>query len=304
MSKKVEIKVPDIRKMQDDIALSMERKYEALAIFADGQPFSRKRYIEGAKKALNQHVLAGVEAGKRLIVLHEMSEHGDFLKALGEIGIAKSSAYRYMNVARHFAGLDTETTEQLGMTRLYKMLSAPVEEIEKFVSGGSFLEMEKDDLLQLSGKELSERIKEVTDKIKFDLEQEKVAKEVLFEEKKQLEKKNKELQKKLSETKTGAPIDDPLPSWFGKYSDLAQYILDLGQALANDPPDLSDELTSKRCDQCMKRLENEMAYVRKYLFAGVVDPVEFKQRSREKLAEIDRSGKFDWSEVEVEASEQ
>lgn len=288
-------KMVSVGEMRDQIDLALERKYEALAIFTDGLAYDRKRYVDEARKSLTQHVLSGISVGKRLIVLKEMCEHGDFENALEEIGLGKTTAWNYMNVAKRFAGLDPDVTEQLGMTRLYKMLAAPAEEVSNFVQGGTFLDMEKEDLLQLSTRELGERIKEATGKLKFDLEHEKIAKDALFEEKKSLESKLKRVEAELNAARTG---QQELPMWYHQSTGARNELSQLAQTLELNPPDLNDLATRKRCEMVLQRIETELSQCRKYLTNIAFDADEVRSANARKVEKIDKEGKFDWTPVD------
>jgi len=276
------------------VALTQNKRYEALAIFTDGLPWNKKRYIESAKESLQQHVLSGIEAGKRLLVLREMLPHGEFVPALEEIGIGERSANNYMRVAFHFTGLDAETKNILGITKLYKMLSAPAEDIQRFQTDGEFLSLSKDELIQMSTKELGEHVKNALGKTKLDLDQERMKSDVLFKEKQELAKDKARLESELLAAKTGKPPENPLPVWWNEYEAAVGAVMALSTKLAGSAPDLSNTGILQRCEQSWQRLSAESDHVRKYLQQLPVDPVASATAVRHKVAALNNDSRFNF----------
>ncbi|NIR47078.1 hypothetical protein GWO09_01235, partial [candidate division KSB1 bacterium] len=54
-----------------------------------------------------------------------------YCAALKQIGISERTGNRYAAIALRFSGLDPEIIEQFGVTKMYMLLQAPDEEIEK-----------------------------------------------------------------------------------------------------------------------------------------------------------------------------
>lgn len=284
-----------IDEIRTEITLSQNQKYEALAIYTDGLPWDKKRYIKGAKEALQNHVLSGIEAGKRLIILKEMLPHGEFLPALDEIGIGERSASNYMRVAFHFTGLDDETKGILGITKLYKMLSAPAEDIQRFQTDGEFLSLNKDELIQMSAKELGEHVKHALGKTKLDLDQERIKSDLLFKEKQELAKDKERLEKELLAVKTGKPPEMPLPAWWNEYETAVGAIMALSTKLAGSAPDLNKDDVRQRSEQCWQRFSAEANHVRKYLQQLPVDPVASAAAVQQKVEALKNDSRFDLS---------
>ncbi len=299
-------KVPDLStvsgdnvdKMIAETREAMQQRYQAVAVFADGQPYNRERYIKRLRKAAQTAVLANLEVGRCLIVLKQMEPHGDFLNALEQVGIPQRTAYRYIAVTKNFYGFDDDFVREMGTTKLYTLLAAPQAEVESLKEEGEFMGKDKEELVAMSSRELEEYIRREKEKLKFQLQQEKDAKEKLLDERTELKKERDELQKRVRQLATGEKPADPLPSWWGEYNNFIGAVQAFAQKLAKDPPDLDDELMLERCQFLQQRIERELAFVWRHLRDNVVDPVEFQDRTREKLAEIENSGKFDFDQLD------
>lgn len=292
----VPVKIDKIDK-RDEISPLREKRYQQLSNYSDGLPFSKKRYIQDAKKNLENHVLSGIAAGKKLIILKEMLEHGEFLESLKEIDISPRSANNYMNVAFRFSNLDPTLTIDLGITKLYKMLQAPEAEFQRFEQTGEFLDLSKEEMITLSTRELENHIRQYTEKSKFELQREKDKVNELFEKNQKLEKNQLELQTKLTDALTGKPKLEPIPKWWIQYERVVGEIMALATELAGNPPTPEQE---PQCEIVINRLNHELAYVWKHLRpANVVDPVEFEDVRREKMAKLENDPRFDWSKFDA-----
>jgi len=287
-----------IEKVRAEVEQGMEAQYEQLAIFTDGQPWNKRRYIQGAKDALEQHVLSGIDAGKRLIVLRGMLDHGEWLKALDDINIPAASARRLMTIAANLSHFPPELVDALGTTKLALLAPLPKSELSAFAESGKLRDMSQDDVIEMTTRELAAKLKEAVEKSKLALDAEKIQKDLLHTEKKQLESENLRLQKEIEVIKTGEPPKDPLPAWWHELNDTTASIKMLAVKLTVEPPDLSQELVKARCDFCMQLLDSELAHVRRWLVNCVVDPVKRDHAAREKLAVLSTDPRFDFSLID------
>jgi len=295
------IKLPDVDLMRSEIKTAYDNKYTALAGFTDGLAWDKKRYIEKTKEALQMHVLSAVAAGRRLIVIKEMLDHGEFIEALEEIGgLNERTAQKYMAVARKFMNVNEETQQALGMGRMYAMLKSPVEELEKIESEGTYLGSPIEEVITIPVRELNERIAVATGKVKLDHEQEVLKGEKLYLENTQLKESNSRLQSELITAKTGAPPQDPLPEWWNEYTAVTGALAALATKLAAHAPHHENEVEHARCELVLKRIRHEMAHCEKYLMVAAVDPVEFERASREKMAALSTDKRFDFTQLDNE----
>lgn len=288
----------NLEQVQSEIQVALKQRYEALAAFTDGLPWSKRRYIERLKSNLQQHVLSAIEAGKTMIVLKEMVPHGEFEEIIQEVGFDQRTAQRYMKIALVFSGFDPETAQQLGVTKLYKMIAAPAQEVANMQEDGRFLGMDKEELIAISAKELEQRVKEAVAKTRLDLEHEKVKAEALFVEKQQLEKDKERLQQDLMQAKLGAPPENPLPPWFNEYNRATESLLAFATKLVSDAPDLDDETQARFAETAWQRIEHEMNHIRKMLFKTAVDPVAHAQTTRERMAVLSRDPRFAFEKLD------
>lgn len=294
------IAVENVDEVRMEIQDALQEKYFKLSAFTDGLPWDLKRYIDAARKDFQAHAHSGISLGRRLIVMKEMLAHGEFLNALKEIhkNFSERTARNYMGVAAIFSGLDPETISLLGLTKLYSMLRAPSDEIEKFISSGTFLGNEKDSIVQMSSRELDQLVKDATEKIKLALEETRIKTDQLSEEVGHLKKEKRQLEKQLSDAKAGAPPEDKLPEYWNEYTAVLAALTAFSAKLAQHPNDFDDAQTSARCEVMRDRIEHEWAHCRKFISNGTVDPVAFQQRRQEKIHDLRQSGKFDFSKLE------
>lgn len=292
------IAVENVDEVRMEIQDALREKYLKLSAFTDGKVWDKNRYIEFARLKLQEHVVSGVAAGKAIIVLKEMLPHGEFTESLNEIGIHERTARNYMKVASVFAGMDPETVAALGMTKLYAVIKAPAEEIEKLLNDGSMLGKEKDELVQMSAREIEQLVKDATEKIKLSLEETRIKTDQLSEELGSLKKDKRRLEKELADAKAGAPPEDKLPEYWNEYTAVLAALTAFSAKLSQHPNDFEDAQTAARCEVMRERIEHEWSHCRKFISNGAVDPAEFQQRRQEKIHDLKKSGKFDFSKLE------
>lgn len=93
--------------------------------------------------------------GSCLLLLKEASGHGNFLAALGRIGVSQDAAGRYMAMARRFSNSATSRNlERLGFSKMTELLPLDDEQISELTSIGQTGELALDDVATMSVKEL------------------------------------------------------------------------------------------------------------------------------------------------------
>ncbi len=282
--------------IQEDIDQAREKKYKMLAIFTDGMPYHKDRYIREARKALEQHFFSAIEAGKRLIVLKEMCQQGEFVSALEQIGIPRTTAWRYMSITQRFCGLDSNLTEELGVTKLYGLLKAPEEEIQKLQDEGTFLDMDKEKLKVISTRELEERIKEHTTKLRDDIQEKDTRLKILYEDNRQQQKEIKRLKDDVIKASLQERPPEPIPEWWTRFTEICATFDDMIRLLAENPPDALGE-DKERCRYVKARIDRQFFRAKQYLSGMPIDATEYLDKRDEKLAELERKGTFDFSKI-------
>lgn len=119
------------------------------------------------------------EAGKRLLLLREQCEHGDFLQRLERLDIAPRAAQKFMQATLKFA--NTPSTAHLasyGKTKLLELLVLDDEESAALVAGESVRGLTLDDIDCMSVSELRRALRDARagDETKGKLLAEKTAK--------------------------------------------------------------------------------------------------------------------------------
>lgn len=286
-----------IQQGREILTAEQAERYKALAIFTDGLPWNPERYIRETRKSLEAHFFSAIDAGKRLIVLHEMmkDQQGAFVSALSQIGIEKRTAYRFMAIAERFAGFDGELSKQLGITKLYSLLKAPDEEIQRLETEGKFLDMDKEQLIAISTRELERQIKDVTDKLREDVKEKDARLEVLHNEIKNQKRELDKLTKQLAAKERG---EEGLPSWWPQYAAAIIAMETLVEALKKDPPDVQDKKIAKSFEIPLLRIERAVAGIIGKLRWFPHDEEARVIETQKKLAEITTDdGEFDMDRI-------
>lgn len=114
--------------------------------------YERDRVVSEAAFFINQGSESFFEAGKRLLLLKEHEEHGNFVKALDRIGIDVRAAQRLMTVAARFA--DTKALSSLPRTKLLELAMLDDEELAELDKGGTAVGLTFDDVDKMGVREL------------------------------------------------------------------------------------------------------------------------------------------------------
>lgn len=129
--------------------------------FGSVVPYNRDRVMEEARFYVNQASESYLEAGRRLILLREHEEQGNFLKALETIGVSKSTAYRLISVSTKLANFPTLGT--LPRSKAFELAVLDDADLEKLEQGGTVAHMQFDEIDTLSTSELRRRLRESED---------------------------------------------------------------------------------------------------------------------------------------------
>jgi hypothetical protein len=120
--------------------------------FGDIVEYQRDRVVSEAKFFVNQASESFFEAGKRLLLLKEHEEHGEFIKALDRIGVDARAAQKLMSIAARFA--DTKALSGLHRTKLFELTVLDDEELAELDKGGTAAGLTFDDVDRMGVREL------------------------------------------------------------------------------------------------------------------------------------------------------
>jgi len=123
----------------------------------NGESYDPLRNEEEINFFQTQHVMSGMEIGKRIYLAKLNEEHGNFYKMLERRNILPRQAQRYMAIYLKFSNASLMT--HLGTTKMIAALSIPDEEIEKLEDEGYLIGIPKDQLRILSVREFQAEIK-------------------------------------------------------------------------------------------------------------------------------------------------
>lgn len=142
-------------------------------------------------------VEACLELGKRLILLKEMTPHGEFKQRTEMLNINERAARRFMSAALKFSKTDNLTVLKAAgnQSKLLELLVLDDEEIAELSNGGSVSDINLDDIDRMTASELRKKLREA----KSSLE----AKEQIIHSK---DRRNNELLEENSKLKSPVAI--------------------------------------------------------------------------------------------------
>jgi len=107
-------------------------------------------------------VEAVMELGKRLLILKEMTPHGEFSKRIEMLGISKRTAQRFMSVVLKFSKTTSMSLlEKSGNgTKLLELMVLEDDDIEIIDAGGSIGDVSLDAIETMSVRELKKALRE------------------------------------------------------------------------------------------------------------------------------------------------
>ena len=164
----VDIIAPGINEtLQGDLAIAEARNHDLAQIdatYGDMTPYDADRIINETRFYLQQSADAMLEAGKRLVLLKEHEPHGEFIDALGVIGIEPRSAQLIMQAAVKFSGPNTKALSHLGKTKLFELMTQDDDDLEALTDGGTLAGQTLDDIEKMSVRELKAALRKEREK--------------------------------------------------------------------------------------------------------------------------------------------
>jgi myosin heavy subunit len=149
-------------------------------------------------------VEAVMELGKRLLILKEMTPHGEFSKRIEMLGISKRTAQRFMSVVLKFSKTTSMSLlEKSGNgTKLLELMVLDDDDIEIIDAGGSIGDVNLDSIETMSVRELKKALREAREENQ-KLKDSDQAKDLILQKKDQ---KLNELDTKLTKLESPAEI--------------------------------------------------------------------------------------------------
>jgi hypothetical protein len=129
-----------------------------------GEEYSTLSYIHATRNAFELHEKSGLVGGALLIAIREHEDHGSFLKALEQIGISRSKAYRYMHIAERYSKFPN--LGNLNNSKLELLDEFTDSELEKLNDGEEVGGMTIDEWECLSATKVREKCREFEAKVK------------------------------------------------------------------------------------------------------------------------------------------
>lgn len=127
------------------------------AQYGNAVPYARDRVEHEIRWHLAQSAESMLEAGRRLILLREHEPHGEFLAALGRVGIEPRMAQRLMQAALKFG--DHPTLAQVGKSKLLELAVLDDDQIDLLAEGGTVLGLDLDDVDRMTVSELRAKLR-------------------------------------------------------------------------------------------------------------------------------------------------
>lgn len=148
-------------------------------------------------------VEACLELGKRLLILKEMTPHGEFKQRIEMLNINERTARRFMTTALKFNKTDNLSVLKAAgnQSKLLELLVLDDEEIKELNEGGSVNDITLDDIDRMTASELRAKLREAK-AVVLSKDQDLQAKDQVIQKKDQ---KINELDEKF--TKTNSPIE-------------------------------------------------------------------------------------------------
>ncbi len=135
--------------------------------FGDGQPYERNRVVSETQFFFGQSALAMLEMGKRLVLIKENEQHGDFLQIVVErLGLKQRTAQQMMQAAvKYLAPAVASNTRSpallgLGKAKLLDLLAESDDDIQELAAGGTVAGLDLDDMRCMNSKELRSALSE------------------------------------------------------------------------------------------------------------------------------------------------
>ena len=128
--------------------------------------YDYQRTVEEIKFYQEQASVSFIEMGKRLLRIKAHEPHGQFLKALDELGLKKSTAYNFMLICRKFANFHALGSLQKEKLKILSTLDD--NEAQELEEKNEIFGLTFDDIDRMSTRELRKNLREARNKAKTD----------------------------------------------------------------------------------------------------------------------------------------
>lgn len=132
-------------------------------------PITAPALADGIRFYQHRTAEAALEIGKRLLLLKEITPHGEFQPAVEALGFSAQSARRFMAATLKFSKRSAPsvlTKAAISQTNLLELVVLDDEEIEALASGESVNGITLDDVESMSSRELRAALREAREEVK------------------------------------------------------------------------------------------------------------------------------------------
>jgi hypothetical protein len=123
--------------------------------FGDNLPYDKTRLENECRFFLQESATSMLEAGKRLILIKEHEEHGNFEASLDRIGIAHRTAQKMMQASIKFSGAKAPALALLGKAKMFELMVEESEDLEALAEGRTIAGLKLDDIDKMTTRELA-----------------------------------------------------------------------------------------------------------------------------------------------------
>jgi len=127
--------------------------------YGDGLPYDQLRIVNETRFYLQQSAEAMLEAGKRLVLLKEHEQHGEFTRCLEDIGVHPRAAQKMMHAAIKFTGAKRSLATVLGKSKLLELITEEDDDLEALADGRTLAGHTLDEIDRMSVRELREALR-------------------------------------------------------------------------------------------------------------------------------------------------
>lgn len=146
------------------IAAEAQRQMQQIqTVYGDNLPYSYDRVLNECAFFMEQSAIAALELGKRLILLKEMEGHGNFGRAVQQLGISDRTARQVMQAALKFSNRHTsaDLPQQIkSRSKLFELMILDDGELQELSDGGTVANIKLDDVDRMSVRELRAALRE------------------------------------------------------------------------------------------------------------------------------------------------
>lgn len=197
-------------------AQQVQHQLQQVAVtYGDNLPYSYDRVLNECAFFMEQSAIAALELGKRLVLLKEMEGHGNFGKAVEQLGISDRTARQVMQAALKFSNRQTSAgllQQVKSRSKLFELMILDDGDLQELSEGGTVAGLKLDDVDRMSVRELRAALRESRDTLQ--------AKDKVLAGKNQkldeMEGKLDTLSRKLAEKDQKKAIEKPTPEMEGQ----------------------------------------------------------------------------------------